>query len=72
MSVSIDEIVRRTIRHADRMAAAGGHDWPNARSALTKILLDLEKRAPGDPSLNCLRDYLAQRERDFLRGKGAK
>jgi hypothetical protein len=71
MSVSTDEIVRRAIRHADRMAQRTGYEWSTARGALTKILFDLEQRTPDDASLARLRDYIAQRDADCARRKGA-
>ena len=64
MKASTDEIVRRTIRNAERMAERGGYDWTTARIALMKILEDLEERSPGAPALERLRDYIARRDRE--------
>jgi hypothetical protein len=69
MSVSTDKIVRRTIRLADRMAEKGIYDWSTARGALVKILADLEKRTPDEPSLALLRDYIAGQDRLCARRK---
>jgi len=63
MSVSIEEFVDRTIRHARRMDIVGLHEWPTARSALTKILADLERRSPDEPSLERLRRFIARGDR---------
>ena len=71
MSVSTDAIVRRTIRLADRMAQRKAYEWSTARGALTKILVDLEKRSPGDASLAELRDYIAKRDHGPAARNGA-
>jgi len=63
MTVSIADIVNRTIGHAQRMADDGVHDWPTARFALTRILADLEARSPGEPSLERLREFIALGDR---------
>ena len=63
MSVSIADIVRRTIRHARRIPNEGVYDWPTARVALAKILADLEARSPGDPSLERLRQVIERGDR---------
>ncbi|HME85413.1 MAG TPA: hypothetical protein VKG91_12895 [Roseiarcus sp.] len=63
MGASVAEIVRRTIRHARRLSKEGGYDWPTARVALGRILADLEARAPGDPSLERLRQVIERGDR---------
>ena len=45
----IDAIVRRSIRHARLMLRQGAYDWPTARTALRKILADMES-AIAEPS----------------------
>jgi hypothetical protein len=73
MSASIAEIVRRTIRHARRLSKEGVYDWPTTRVALSKILADLEARAPGDPSLERLRQVIERGDRAWsLREEEAK
>ena len=67
MYVSTADIVRQTIRHAQRMSRHGVHGWPIARQALTKILADLEARSPGDPSLRRLRAYIRVHNRAWSR-----
>jgi hypothetical protein len=69
MDPVIDEIVRRSIRHARLMLRQGAYDWPIARRALRKILADLEARAPKDPSLPQLRAFIASNDRKWLREK---
>ena len=63
----IDEIVRRSIRHARLMLKEGSYNWPVARLALRKILADLEARSPNDQSLPRLRAFIASRDRAWLR-----
>jgi hypothetical protein len=63
----IDEIVRRSIRHARLMLREGPYNWPVARRALRKILADLEARSPNDPSLPRLRAFIASQDRAWLR-----
>ena len=63
MNVQIAEIVRRSIRHAERMASDEKYPWPTMREGLGKILVDLEARAPADPSLDELRAYIASGDR---------
>ena len=70
MSVSIAEIVRRTIRHARRISKEGVYDWPTARVALVKILADLEARSPGDPSLERLRQVIERGDRAWNQRQG--
>jgi hypothetical protein len=67
MDPIIDEIVRRSIRHARLMLKEGAHNWPVARLALRRILADLEERAPDDPSLPRLRTFIASKDRAWLR-----
>jgi hypothetical protein len=64
----IDQIVRRSIRHAQLMLKQGSYNWPVARLALRKILSDLEARAPEDPSVSRLRAFIASKDRGWLRG----
>jgi hypothetical protein len=64
----IDEVVRRSIRHARLMLKQGSYNWPVARIALRKILADLEADAPDDPSLPRLRAFIASQDRKWLRG----
>ena len=72
MGVSVDEIVRRTIRHAERIAKEGRYEWPTARSALTAVLADLERRRPSDPALELLRRYIARRDYGWSRRNGSQ
>jgi len=72
MSVSVGEIVRRTISHASRIAEDGRYEWPTARVALKKILADLEVRGPNDPALEPLRQYIGRSDRDWNRKNEAK
>src|ERR1700722_20218579 len=67
MDPFIDEIVRRSIRHARLMLKEGAYNWPVARLALRKILADLEESAPDDPSLPRLRNFIASQDRAGLR-----
>jgi hypothetical protein len=53
-------VVDRAIRHARRLSQTAGHRWPTARSALVRILNDLEARDPADPSLDRLRAFIAE------------
>jgi hypothetical protein len=69
MDPLIDEIVRRSIRHARLMLRQGSYNWPVARIALRKILADLEARAPDHPSLPRLRAFIASNDRKWLREK---
>jgi hypothetical protein len=69
MDPLIDEIVRRSIRHARLMLKQGSYNWPVARRALRKILADLEESAPDDPSLPRLRAFIASNDRAWLREK---
>jgi hypothetical protein len=66
----VEEVVRRSMRHARRLLREGSHNWPVARIALRKILADLEERAPGDPSLRRLRAFIASSDRAWLRENG--
>jgi hypothetical protein len=67
MDPLIDEIVRRSIRHARLMLKEGSHHWPVARLALRKILADLESRAPDHPSLPKLRTFIVSNDRKWAR-----
>jgi hypothetical protein len=62
-----DLIVRRSIRHARLMQRQHAYDWPTARSALRKILADLESRSPNHPGLPRLRTFIASNDRAWLR-----
>jgi hypothetical protein len=59
----IDQIVRRSIRHARLMSKQGAYNWPVARLALRQILADLDARSPDHPSLPRLRAYRLERSR---------
>jgi len=63
----VDEIVRRSMRHARLMLKQGSYNWPVARLALRKILADLEASAPDHPSLLRLRRFIARNDRTWLR-----
>jgi hypothetical protein len=65
MSVSVADIVRRTIRDARRLSNEGVHDWRTSREALTIMLADLENRSPDDPSLGRPRKFIALGDRAF-------
>jgi hypothetical protein len=67
MDPFIDEVVRRSIRHARLMLKQGPYNWPVARLALRKILADLEARSPDHPSLPKLRAFIASKDRAWLR-----
>jgi hypothetical protein len=67
MDAFIDDVVRRSIRHARLMLRQGSYNWPVARLALRKILADLETSAPNDPSLQRLRTFIASQDRKWLR-----
>ena len=63
----VEQIVRRSIRHARLMLRQGSDNWPVARLALRKILADLEARSPNHPSLPRLRAFIASKDRAWLR-----
>lgn len=63
----IDQIVRRSLRHARLILKQDSHNWPVARLALRKILADLESRSPDHPSLPKLRAFIAANDRKWLR-----
>jgi hypothetical protein len=65
----IDQIVRRSIRHAQLLLRQGSYNWPVARLALRKILSDLEARAPEHPGVTRLRAFIASKDREWLRDK---
>jgi hypothetical protein len=67
MDPFVDEIVRRSIRHARLMLKHGAYNWPVARLALRKILADLEAGAPDERSLRRLRNFIASQDRAWLR-----
>ena len=65
MSVTVASVVRRVITYTRQMLRAGVHDWPIARRALMRILVDLESRSsPDDPSLAGLRAFIEQGDRN--------
>lgn len=66
MDAFIDEVVRRSIRHARLMLKQGSYNWPVARLALRKILADLEAEAANDPSLPRLRAFIVSQDRKWL------
>ncbi len=63
MSALIPDIVDRVIGHAQRMLNDGAYDWPTSRTALARILADLEARSPAEPSLERLREFIALGDR---------
>jgi hypothetical protein len=65
MNVPIAQIVRQTIRHARKLSEDEIYDWRTARVALTAILADVEVRAPLDPSLDELREFITRNDRDW-------
>jgi hypothetical protein len=67
MDSFIDQIVRRSIRHARLMLKQGSYNWPVVRLALRKILSDLEARAPADPGVRRLRAFIVSKDREWLR-----
>lgn len=72
MGVPVVEVVRRTIRHARRMARQGHYEWPTARIALAKLLADLEARHPADSALEPLRLYIESGDREWSEKKEAE
>jgi hypothetical protein len=66
MDAFIDEVVRRSIRHARLMLKQGSYNWPVARIALRKILADLEEKTPDHPSLQRLRAFIVSSDRAWL------
>ena len=66
MDPLIDEIVRRSIRHA-RLMLKASYNWPVAGLALRKVLADLEARSPNHPTLPQLRALIASKDRAWLR-----
>ena len=62
MSALLSDIIDRAIEHARALSKTAAYDWSTARAALTAILADLERRFPGDPSLDRLRLYIAERD----------
>jgi hypothetical protein len=67
MDAFVDEVVRRSIRHARLMLKQGAYNWPVTRLALRKILADLEEKAPNDPSLRRLGAFIASNDRAWLK-----
>ena len=59
----VDEVIRRSMRHARLMLKQDSCDWPVARIALRKILADLEAKAPKHPSLRRLRAFIVLNDR---------
>ncbi len=64
MGTRTSDVVDGAIRHVRALSATKGYDWPTARAALVKILADLEARDPNDPSLERLRQFIAERDQD--------
>jgi hypothetical protein len=62
----VDEVVRRSMRHARLMLKQSSCNWPVARLALRKILGDLEEKAPKHPGLRRLRAFIASNDRAWL------
>jgi len=56
-------LVDRAIRYARLRSKTADYQWPTARSALVRILTDLESRDPADPSLDRLRRFIAEGDR---------
>jgi hypothetical protein len=69
MDAFIDDVVRRSMRHARLMLKENAYDWPVARHALRKILADLEAKAPDHPSLVRLRTFIVSNDRAWLKEK---
>ncbi len=59
MNDMIIEMVDRMIVHAQTMLNSGAYDWPTSRTALERILIDLEARTLGHPGLGRLRQFIA-------------
>jgi hypothetical protein len=60
MTEMVSDIVDGLIEHAKRLLDEGAYGWPTSRAALERILADLDARTPGHPSLDRLRLFLAQ------------
>ena len=54
------------MRHARLMLKQDSYNWPVARLALRKILVDLEAKAPKHASLRRLRAFIASNDRAWL------
>ena len=72
MRARTSEIVDGAIRHAQELSAIDGYDWRTARAALSKILADLEARDPRDPSLERLRQFIAERDKGSAPSRSPK
>ncbi len=59
------DIVDHAILHAQRLSRIAAYGWRTARSALVRILADLEARAPGDPGVERLRQFIAEGDRPW-------
>jgi hypothetical protein len=70
MNDVIDNMVDRIITQAQRMLDDGLYDWPTSRTALKRILVDLQARTLGHLSLERLRRYIAQRDEAWNAGEG--
>jgi len=70
MNDVIDNMVDRIMTQAQRMLEDGLYDWPTSRTALKRILDDLEARTLGHPSLERLRRYIAQRDEAWNSDRG--
>jgi hypothetical protein len=62
MNDVIDDMVDRMVRQAQRMLDDGLYDWPTSRTALKRILADLEMRSLGHPGLERLRRFIARHD----------
>jgi hypothetical protein len=70
MSGLPSDIVDRAILHAQRLSRLATYGWPTARSALVRILADLEARAPGDPAVERLRQFIAEGDKTWAERSG--
>jgi hypothetical protein len=66
----VSDIVDRAILHARRLSHIAAFGWPTARAALMQILANLEARAPGDPSFERLRQFIAEEDRAWAARPG--
>ena len=65
----IGDMVDQIIAHAQKMLDEKAYDWPTSRAALTRILADLEARTLGHPSLERLRQYIAEGDEAWKSGQ---
>ena len=64
MSAPVSEIVDRVLDNARKMSTTLSYDWATARAALARVLADLEARDRDDPSLERLRAFIAEGDRE--------